>query len=104
TTINNPSGHFEVNAGDMPEIAGLFERQTGRAVIDKTGLNGHYNFTLMVNNWTQPAKTAEDAAPFLRAVSEQLGLELKPSTDLLEVLVIDHAEPVTSEQRETAAR
>jgi len=104
TTINNPSGHFEVNAGDMPEIAGLFERQTGRPVIDKTGLNGHYNFTLMVNNWTQPAKTAEDAAPFLRAVSEQLGLELKPSTDLLEVLVIDHAEPVTSEQRETAAR
>jgi bla regulator protein BlaR1 len=104
TTINNPSGHFEVNAGDMAEITRLFQQQTGRPVIDKTGLNGHYNFTLMVNNWTQSAKTAEDAAPFLRAVSEQLGLELKPSTDLLEVLVIDHAEPVTSEQRETAAR
>lgn len=103
TTINNPSGHFEVNAGDAAEITRLFQQQTDRPVIDKTGLKGHYNFTLVVNDWTQPAKTPEDAAPFLRAVSEQLGLELKPASDLLEVLVIDHAEPVTSEKKRFAA-
>jgi uncharacterized protein (TIGR03435 family) len=103
TTINNPSGHFEVNAGDTAEITRLFQAQTDRPVIDKTGLKGHYNFTLVVNDWTQPAKTPEDAAPFLRAVSEQLGLELKPASDLLEVLVIDHAEPVTNQQKQTLA-
>lgn len=104
TTINNPSGHFEVNAGDTAEITRLFQAQTDRPVIDKTGLKGHYNFTLVVNDWTQPAKTPEDAAPFLRAVSEQLGLELKPASDLLEVLVIDHAEPVKTDQKDAAAR
>jgi len=103
TTINNPSGHFEVNAGDAAEITRLFQQQIDRPVIDKTGLKGHYNFTLVVNDWTQPAKTPEDAAPFLRAVSEQLGLELKPASDLLEVLVVDHAEPVTKQQKETLA-
>ena len=99
---HNPLGHITGNGAKVKDLAGLIQFQVGRMVIDNTGLNGYYDFTLTVPNWTQPAKTPEDAAPFLKAVSEQLGLELKPTTKLTEVLVIDHAEPVTSEKKDFA--
>jgi uncharacterized protein (TIGR03435 family) len=63
---------------------------------------------MTVANWQRTRKLEKGTDPgidaLLRAVSEQLGLELKPAKDPVEVIVIDHAEPVTSGTRETAAR
>lgn len=99
---HNPLGHVTGNGVAIHDLAAVIQFQVGRMVIDKTGLNGHYDFTLTVPNWTHPAKTPEDAAPFLKAVSEQLGLELKPTTKFTEVLVIDHVEPVTDATKDMA--
>jgi bla regulator protein blaR1 len=88
-------------------LADQLSIRLGRTVVDKTGLKGEYAFSL---HWTPDAaeearlqadglprgpeaSSAETAGPPLTtAVLEQLGLKLKPKTDAVQVLVIDHAE------------
>jgi bla regulator protein blaR1 len=70
----------------------------GRLVVNKTGLKGSYDFTL---KWESEQFAASDAVknlgaeapPFLTAIQEQLGLKLVPSKALVEVIVVDHIEP-----------
>ncbi len=69
----------------------------GRPVVDQTGLQGAFDFTL---KWTNEQLAASaraeevgaDAPPFFTAIREQLGLLLVPSKAPLEVIVIDHIE------------
>jgi uncharacterized protein (TIGR03435 family) len=60
-----------------------------RPVIDRSGIDGIFDFTLKWVN--QPTGNAEDVS-FFTAVQEQLGLKLEPGTAPVEVLVIDRAE------------
>jgi uncharacterized protein (TIGR03435 family) len=71
----------------------LLRYETGRTVIDKTGLTGLYDFELQ---WT-PDDTRADSPiasgpSIFTALQEQLGLKLEPATAPLSVLVIDSAE------------
>jgi uncharacterized protein (TIGR03435 family) len=71
----------------------------GRPVVDRTELNGRFDFTL---EWTpesnRQANANADVQPdsqgttFLEAVKEQLGLKLESTKATLDVLVIDHLE------------
>ncbi len=71
-----------------------------RQVVDKTGLSGRYDFTLI---WTRPQRNAPGAeaatdpqgTTFLEAVQEQLGVKLKSAKDMLRVMVVDHVERPT---------
>jgi bla regulator protein blaR1 len=74
--------------------------QVERPVVDRTGLVGSFNFKL---NWTppdaatpngpDPLSTPDQTGPSIfTAVREQLGLELKATKGLAEVLIIDHVE------------
>lgn len=69
-----------------------------RPVIDKTELEGFYDFTL---EWT-PATTEGDPAAsgqaIYTAMEQQLGLKLQPEKMPIEFLVIDHAEKPTRGQ------
>jgi uncharacterized protein (TIGR03435 family) len=75
----------------------------GRPVVDQTGLVGRYDFSL---NWmpenqhpSPPGATtpAESQAPtLLEALTEQLGLKLKPVNTQVQVLIIDHVERPSS--------
>jgi uncharacterized protein (TIGR03435 family) len=75
-------------------------RQTGRTVIDRTGLTGVYTFTMtFVGEDVSAAdpgdsgSASEPTAPSLfTALQEQLGLKLESSKGPVQVLVIDHAE------------
>lgn len=98
--MQQPPGHFTGKAIDIATLVPILEWQLGTPVIDKTGLKGAYDFSFVVEGGPQQLTT--DPAPLLRAVSEQLGLELKPARDLVEVLVIDHAEPVTNGNKNLA--
>lgn len=91
------SGHG-APIGDL--AAALSESELGRQVVDKTGLNGLYSFTL---NFAPDAGSALQAGPTARAAEdvrpsiftalrEQLGLKLEPSTALVDTLVIDRIE------------
>jgi len=71
-----------------------------RPVVDATGIQGSYNFTL---TWT-PGDLAEGIADptgqltLLEAIERQLGLRLESQKRPMPVLVIDHVAPLAAEQ------
>ena len=81
-------------------LAEELSKETGRDVIDKTGLSGRYDLKL---HWTPDesavsaldgsASPATDAGPALfTALEEQLGLKLVPAKGPVQVLVVDKVE------------
>jgi uncharacterized protein (TIGR03435 family) len=75
-----------------------------RVVVDRTGLDGRYDFDL---NWTPeqsgrgsaaagaPPASDPNAVSIFTAIQEQLGLRLNSTRDMVEVLVIDTLEHPT---------
>ncbi len=106
--FNADNGTVNATEVTIKQLVDFLQPQLARPVVDKTGLNGAYDFAMTVENWQKTRKLDNGKDPhieaLMRAVSEQLGLELKPATDPVEVLVIDHAEPVSTDRRETATR
>jgi uncharacterized protein (TIGR03435 family) len=83
----------------MPMRAYLLSRfDTERPIIDSTDLSGKYEVKL---HWTDSRKIqdADDAAepPLFTAIEEQLGVKLEPRKGPLEILVVDGAEKVPTE-------
>jgi uncharacterized protein (TIGR03435 family) len=74
----------------------LSDSSVDRQVLDKTGLQGRYIFTLqftMNQSADNSGPASGEAAPSIfAALQEQLGLKLVPATDPVEYLVIDHIE------------
>ena len=106
---STPSGRIRVGARGVP--IGLLAStlaQMGnldRAVLDRTGLSGNFDFTF---EWTPQfhgpgtpqevlpvaanARSGQAGATFQQDLLEQLGLKLEPQDGPVEVLVIDHIE------------
>jgi uncharacterized protein (TIGR03435 family) len=63
----------------------------GRPVIDKTGLDGKYDYVVTYAPDDRPASDATEPSLFT-ALQEQLGLRLQSGRSPVKVLVIDHAE------------
>ena len=86
----------------MATLAGIVSRDAGRKVVDKTGLDGIYDWEL---TWTpEPLRhhppdrfpSVDPEGPSLfTAVQEQLGLGLEPEQRLGVVLIIDRVERPT---------
>ncbi len=75
-------------------IADTFSAATnsGRPVIDQTGLGGKVDFTL---EWMPERRDAQSDAPgpsFEEALREQLGIKLQSQKDTVSVLKVDHIE------------
>jgi uncharacterized protein (TIGR03435 family) len=92
-------GRNQIRAEGAPIaiLVSVLTQQLGRPVVDRTGLQGNYNFTL---KWT-PDLTSASAAPptdadagpsIFTAVEEQIGLKLESTKAPTQVIVIDHAE------------
>jgi bla regulator protein blaR1 len=88
-------------------LTNILSQQTGRTVIDKTGLTGKYDFTLDLPAGLSPmpivkppegVEGAADSAPgdsgpsIFTLVQDQLGLKLESTKAPLPILVIDHVE------------
>ena len=83
----------------MALLADLVARDLGEFVVDKTGLDGVYNFEL---RWTKDDLSSNatdlDGVPSLfTALQETLGLRLQPQKVPVEIVVVDHAERVPTE-------
>lgn len=63
-----------------------------RIVVDRTGLTGNYDFTLIWASGLGAARNDADAVTIFTALQQQLGLRLEPQRTPIEVLVVDHIE------------
>lgn len=93
-------GHLTATRVSMPRLA-LFlagpNIRLGRPVVDKTGLDGVFDFTL---DWTldSDAEKSPDHPPSIFvALQEQLGLKLEARKGPVEVLIVDHVEKLPTE-------
>ena len=68
----------------MAQLAKMISFVRQQPVVDRTGMDGFFDFTL---NWD------EDQGPTIQtAVQEQLGLKLEPAKVPVELFVIDSAQ------------
>jgi uncharacterized protein (TIGR03435 family) len=84
---------LEQNGASMATFADLVSRILHSPVIDKTGLTGHYDFTLdylpEVAELAPTAQGSEQAPDIFAALQQQLGLKLESGRGSVDVVVID---------------
>jgi len=102
------NGSLTVNRGAITELVSWLSQELGRVVIDKTELNGEYDYAL---TWTpepgeggpesigQPPGTLGGVTPtfadgpsIFTALQQQLGLHLVSQKGPVEIVVLDSAE------------
>ena len=83
----------------MAQLADLVARFLGEVVVDKTGIDGVYDFEFRWTNDDQtPAGVDAETAPSLfTALQETLGLRLQRQKVPVEMIVVDHVERVPTE-------
>jgi uncharacterized protein (TIGR03435 family) len=83
--------HMEASKGTMDKLAYQLSLTAGRPVLDRTGLSGHYTYTLdwLPANGTAPPDS--DIPSIFAAVQEQLGLRLEATKAPIEMLIVDRA-------------
>lgn len=94
TEGRNRANRMDANGIAIESLASALVWPLGRTVIDKTGLTGLYDFTLIYTSdptANSPASAdADNAGPTIfTALEEQLGLKLEPAKGPVPVLVID---------------
>jgi uncharacterized protein (TIGR03435 family) len=93
-----PSGviYTHESMGDFAWALSRMARIGDRQVVDNTGLEGHYDFTLMFDRNPTPSvgtDTPLSLGPdIFAALKEQLGLKLELAKAPVRLLVIDHVE------------
>jgi uncharacterized protein (TIGR03435 family) len=104
-SIMGTTGMIRFGGFPISQITTMLGNQTGRMVVDRTGLTGNWEFELHYAaeprgvpppGADQPA--ADPNAPSLfTALQEQLGLKLESSKGPVEVVVIDSIEKPTED-------
>ena len=97
--MSSKRGHVTARSVSMARLADFLARPRtglGRPVVDKTGLDGVFDFTL---DWTpdSDAQTSEAPLSIFVALQEQLGLKLETQKGPVEVLIVDHVEKIPVE-------
>jgi uncharacterized protein (TIGR03435 family) len=97
--------HYQGTCVTMPQFAAFLAGQVDLPVLDTIGPTGCYDFTL---DWVPEPKSPTDGrgeavadAPMgptlMLAIQEQLGLKLDPRKAPIDIVVVDHAEKVPTE-------
>jgi len=98
TSITNGLGTVSTSGIPMADFVRNLGPQTGRFVIDRTGLTGTFDMDLTFTPEQTIGDGADRSNPSLfAALQEQLGLRLEPQRGPVEVLVIESAERPTED-------
>jgi uncharacterized protein (TIGR03435 family) len=99
-------GHrFTFTNAQISNLVGVLSQVTGRSVVDRTGLQGQYDFTLSYSppsrghagNEELNTQAAADDLPdsVFTALREQLGLNLETQKAQVELIIVDRLERLT---------
>ena len=104
-------GNIEGHRFSVANLTEVLANPVGRTIVDKTGLNGRYDFTLQFTDESVPSRMGLGPGPgqdgphagaggpppsdssgpdIFTAVQEQLGLKLVSAKGPVDVIVIDH--------------
>ena len=93
-----PTASLGLGTAPIADFVDRLSPHLDRPVLDRTQLDGLYTFSL---HWVADGAQQTDDMPrgpsLFAALEEQLGLELKPATDQLQVLVIDAVQKIPVE-------
>ena len=92
--FDNRIASIESGGRPVSDLVRVLQGTGGRAVVDKTGLTGLFDFDLKFTPALAPGAAIEpgDVPEIFTAIREQLGLELRSERGAVDVLVIDHVE------------
>jgi len=91
---NYGNGNISARSLPMDVLAMNLSSTMGRVIVNKTGLEGGYDFTL---EYAPEGADASDTRPSIfAALEEQLGLKLEPARGPVDVIVIDRIERPTA--------
>jgi len=101
TGMHGENGSFVFSGTSMPQFAENLSTltQVDRPVLDRTGIDGRFDFTLMFGDGPTDMKRAliaGDGPSIFTLIQEQLGLRLESGKAPVSVLVIEHAEKTPS--------
>jgi len=80
------AGYFVSRNQELSDLAGFLEANFKAPVIDQTGLTKHYDIDL---KWDESDYQHPNLDGLKQALSDQLGLELVPSREPIEMLVVE---------------
>jgi uncharacterized protein (TIGR03435 family) len=87
---NYASGKITAREISVESLAANLSFTVGKEIVNKTGLEGGYDFTL---DYAPDGADASDTRPSIyTALEEQLGLKLEPARGPVDVIVVDHIE------------
>jgi uncharacterized protein (TIGR03435 family) len=94
SSTNSSHGRLDARQTDMDLFAKVLARNVELPVVNRTGLDGRFDFKL---EWTPDGDRIrpESAPSIFTALQEQLGLRLRTAKAPVEVVVIDRAEKPT---------
>jgi uncharacterized protein (TIGR03435 family) len=89
------SFHVAATRFSLTQLTDTFARQLGRVIVNETGLNGDFDFTMdLTPDDSQPNPL--DPSLLINAMKDQLGLAMKSQKAPVDFLVIDGAEKVAA--------
>jgi uncharacterized protein (TIGR03435 family) len=89
------SFHVVATRFTLAQLIDTFGRQMGRVMVNETGMNGEYDFSVdLTPDESRPNPL--DASLLITAMRDQLGLTVKAQEAPVDFLVIDSAEKVTA--------
>jgi len=90
-TVETSRGAITAKNGEMSRFVWFLAQILDRPVVDKTGLNGFYDFTFELPSTILPSPDSVGPTIF-DALEDQLGLKLQAGKGPVQFFVIDHAE------------
>ena len=78
----------------MSVLMSLLSRLEGQLFVDKTGLAGRYQIRL---EWAPENDSARDGASLSAALQRQLGLRMERRREPLDVIVVEKAERIPTD-------
>jgi uncharacterized protein (TIGR03435 family) len=91
---NYASGKVTAHEISIESVAANLSFTVGRVIVNKTGLEGGYDFTL--DYAPDGADASDTRSSIFTALEEQLGLKLEPARGPVDVIVVDHIERATA--------